>query len=208
MNKREIQIKINKIKRKINFRSGLNFRRKRVHLRGGQVRYYTVWVLEIVGVILLAFLLTKGFGMRVVCSGNSMEETIPENASLWVDKVVYHIKSPSVGDVIAFLPGGNANASYNIKRIVAVPGDKVLIENGRLYVNGKLVEGTVKEEDIKEAGRATDEITLGEEEYFVLGDNANNSEDSRYETVGNVKKSEIYGKVWFSLSFREFGLIE
>lgn len=146
--------------------------------------------------------------MRVVCSGNSMEETVPENASTWVNKVVYHIKSPERGDVIAFLPGGNANASYSIKRIVALPGDRVLIENGRVYVNDNLVEETVKEEDIKEAERAADEITLGEEEYFVLGDNANNSEDSRYETVGNVKKSEIYGKVWFVLSFHKFGLIE
>ena len=207
MNRRQLRILIDKLKRKLRFRSSLNFRRKRVRVRGEQVRFYGVWVVEILAVILLAFLLTRGMGMRVVCSGESMETTIPENASLWVNRIVYRVAAPRKGDIIAFLPRGNANASYSVKRVVGVPGDTVLIQNGKLYVNEQVVP--LKEESgIREQGRAATEITLGEDEYFVLGDNVNNSEDSRYETVGNVKRGDIYGKVWFIVSFHGFGSVD
>lgn len=209
MNRRQFRTISNKVKRKINFRSGLNFRRKRYRVRGERVKYYGVWAVELLAVILLAFFLTKAFGMQVVCSGEAMEKTIPENATTCVNRLIYHIKNPQKGDVIAFLPGGNANAGYNIKRIVGVPGDKIKIENGKLLVNDKIVEvKSLDDEKIQESGRAANEITLGKEEYFVLGDNVNNSEDSRYETVGNVKKSEIYGKVWFIPSLHGFGMVE
>lgn len=209
MNKRQFRTIFNKIKRKINFRSGLNFRRKRYRVRGERVRYYGIWAVELFAVVLLSFFITKGFGMRVVCSSEAMEESIHENATTWVNRVIYHIKSPQKGDVIAFLPGGNANAGYNIKRVVGVPGDKIKIENGRLYINDKMVEvRSLNDERIQEAGRAANEITLGKDEYFVLGDNINNSEDSRYETVGNIKKSDIYGKVWFVPSLHGFGFVD
>ena len=208
MNRRQIRILIDNLKRKMRFRSGLNFRRKRVRVRGERVRFYGIWIVEILAVILLAFLLTKGLGMRVVCSGESMETTVPENASLWVNRIVYKVSAPSRGDVIAFLPHGNANASYSVKRVVAVPGDTLLIQNGKLYVNEKAVPLRGEEPYINEEGRAASEITLGENEFFVLGDNVNNSEDSRYETVGNVKRGEIYGKVWFITSFHGFGSVD
>ena len=207
MNRRQLHIIIDKLKRKLRFRSGLNFRRKRYRVRPDHIRFYGIWVAEIAGVILLAFLLTKGMGMRVVNSGESMETAIPENASLWINRIVYKVSKPETGDVIAFLPKGNLNASYNVKRVVAVPGDTVFISNGKLYVNEKVVE-LPGEESIREEGRASSEIVLGEDEYFVLGDNVNNSEDSRYETVGNVKRGEIYGKVWFITSFKHFGSID
>lgn len=207
MNRRQLRMLIDKLKRKLRFRSGLNFRRKRFRVHQAHVRFYGIWLAEIVGVILLAFLLTKGLGMRVVCSGESMEETIPENASLWVNRMVYKVSQPEKDDIIAFLPKGNTNASYSVKRIVGVPGDTILIQNGKLYINEKVVSLKGEDESIREEGRAAGEIVLGEDEYFVLGDNVNNSEDSRYETVGNVKRGEIYGKVWFIISFRNFGFV-
>lgn len=207
MNKREFRRWTNEIKRKFRFRSGLNFRRKRYRLRGEQIRFYGIWALEIVGVIVAAYLFTQGFGIRVVCSGESMETAIPENSATWVNRVAYRFSEPKTGDIIVFMESGSSSANYNTKRVVAVPGDTVLISNGSLYVNEKKIPLNKEETAIKVAGRAASEITLGKDEYFVLGDNVNNSEDSRYESIGNVKKSEIYGKVWFILSLRAFGFV-
>ena len=124
-----------------------------------------------------------------------MTPAIAENGSVLINRIAYKIKAPKKGDVVAFMPKGNTSANYNVKRIVAVPGDTVLISNGRLYVNDKVVN--LKQSDdksIKDEGRAVTEITLGKNEYFVLGDNVNNSEDSRYGSIGKGKhqKDELY----------------
>ncbi len=208
MNRRQIRIYIDHFKRKLHISDGLNFRRRRHKIQGDAVRYYLIWALQIALVVLLAFGLTAGFGKRVSCAGESMADTIPENGNVWLNRVTYHLKEPQRGDVIAFYPKGNVNANYSIKRIVAVPGDTVLIANGRLYVNEQVTRLRQEDASIQEAGRAATVITLGEDEYFVLGDNVNNSEDSRYESVGNVSRSDIVGKVWFVLSLGSFGPIQ
>ena len=170
------------------------------------MRYYSIFVIEIVAVIVAAFLITESFGIRVACSGEAMESAIPENATTWVNRVTYKFTAPKKGEVVAFYPKGNASASLNMKRVIAVEGDTVHINNGKLYVNDEWIDmGDVV---IKDAGRAANEITLQKDEFFVLGDNVNNSEDSRYESVGNVNRSEIYGKAWFVISFHGFGLID
>lgn len=186
-------------------RSGLNFRRRRRKIQGEKVRYVSIWIVEILAVIALAFLVTLGYGKRISCSGESMTPAVAENGSVLVDRVAYHIRSPKKGDVVAFTPKGNTSANDNVKRIVAVPGDTVQIKNGRLYVNGTVTNLKQTGLSIKDAGRAETEITLGDNEYFVLGDNVNNSEDSRYESIGNVTRKEMIGKVWFCLSFKGFG---
>ena len=134
-----------------------------------------------------------------------MAPAVVENGSVLVDRVAYHIRSPKKGDVVAFTPKGNTSANDNVKRIVAVPGDTVQIKSGRLYVNGTATNLKQTGLSIKDAGRAETEIPLGDDEYFVLGDNVNNSEDSRYESIGNVTRKEMIGKVWFCLSLKGFG---
>lgn len=136
-----------------------------------------------------------------------MITTIPDESTVWVDQLKYKISDPEVGDVIAFLPNGSTSASYSIKRIVAASGDTVLIENGKLYINGEKTNLFINDTSIPEAGRAASEITLKDGEYFVLGDNPENSEDSRYESVGNVQDNQILGKVWFICSFKGFGFV-
>ena len=200
MNRRQIRIYIDHFKRKLHISDGLNFRRRRHKIQGDAVRYYLIWALQIALVVLLAFGLTAGFGKRVSCAGESMADTIPENGNVWLNRVTYHLKEPQRGDVIAFYPKGNVNANYSIKRIVAVPGDTVLIANGRLYVNEQVTRLRQEDASIQEAGRAATAITLGEDEYFVLGDNRNNSEDSRFANIGNVKEEYIIGKAWFRIS--------
>lgn len=206
MNKRQIIHMTRQMRKKIGTgRSGLNFRRRRRKIQGEKVRYVSIWIVEILAVITLAFLVTLGFGKRISCSGESMTPAVSENGSVLVDRVTYHIRSPKKGDVVAFTPKGNTSANDNVKRIVAVPGDTVQIKSGRLYVNGTATNLKQTGLSIKDAGRAETEITLGADEYFVLGDNVNNSEDSRYELIGNVTRKEMIGKVWFCLSLKGFG---
>ncbi len=198
---------LDRIKAKLPQKKGLNFRRKRKKVESKKVLHVGLWIVEIAAVVAVAYFLNIGFFTQVVCSGESMESTIPENATTWVNRVCYYFKDPEVDDVIAFTSQGLANNGYSIKRIVAVPGDTVQITNGKLYVNGERVTLHNSDLTIADAGIASEEITLGEDEYFVLGDSVNNSEDSRYVSVGNVKRDEIYGKVWFIISLSGIGIV-
>lgn len=120
-----------------------------------------------------------------------------------INRIVYNATSPKRGDIIAFKPKGNENAHYYIKRIVGLPGETVEIIENSIYINGKKIEEDYKTTDIDDVGIASEEITLGGDEYFVLGDNRENSEDSRNADVGNVKRDYIYGEVWFTVSPRK-----
>ena len=96
-----------------------------------------------------------------------------------------------------------------MKRVIAVPGDTIQIKNGAVYVNGELFDEAVETAAIEEAGVAGEELLVEEDEFFVLGDNRNSSEDSRYANIGNVKKEHIIGKAWFKISpFRDMGRIK
>ena len=114
-----------------------------------------------------------------------------------MNRFVYNVSSPRQGDVIAFLPNGNEKSHYYVRRVVACPGDTIQIKEGIVYVNGEAYQEKITVASIEDAGVASEEIKLGNDEYFVLGDNRNNSEDSRLANIGNVKKSYIIGKAWF-----------
>ena len=129
-----------------------------------------------------------------------MAETLNGGDEILVNRFIYKFTDPKTNDIIVFLPNGNEKSHYYVKRVIAVPGDTVLIQNGAVYVNGELFEEEIEVAFIEEAGIASEEITLGKDEYFVLGDNRNNSEDSRYANIGNVKKEYIIGKAWFRVS--------
>ena len=91
---------------------------------------------------------------------------------------------------------------------MGLPGEKVEIVENRIYIDGKKLEEDYKTTKIDDVGIVNEEIQLGTDEYFVLGDNRENSEDSRNADVGNVKRSYIYGKIWLILSPKEhFGLV-
>ena len=126
-----------------------------------------------------------------------------------VNRVVYNARRPGRGDIIIFKPKGNENSHYYIKRVVGLPGEKLKIIENSIYINGERLEEEYETTDLDRVGLASDEIELGEDEYFVLGDDRENSEDSRDADVGNVKREYIYGKAWFILSPREnFGFIK
>lgn len=166
------------------------------------------FIVETLAVIGLAFLLVEGFGIRIEVIGESMEPTLSDGDGVLLNRLGTNLFSLKGGTLVAFLPGGSEDASPSIKRVIAVPHDTVRIENGSIYVNGDLYEEGTATDYIEEAGLAADDLTLDDDEYFVLGDNRNNSQDSRYESVGNIKKEDMLGTVWFEVSGNGFGVLQ
>ncbi len=193
---------------KIGRGSGLNFHRRRRRIDPNARKKLAWWILEIVIVVALAAVLVLCLGMRTTTVGNSMAPEIKDGDKVLINRLVYQISSPKSGDVIVFYPNGNRKSRCYIKRVVGKPGDKVQIRDGVVYVNGEPFD-TEDTETIESAGLAQEEITVGEDEYFVLGDNRESSEDSRYANIGNVKKEDIVGKAWFVCApFHSIGRIK
>ena len=187
---------------------GMNTRYVKEYFYKKKIRSTFVWILEIIAAILLAAIFSWFFCRSVVVQEGSMEPTLVPGERVLMDSARYRLSSPKRGDIIAFRTSEDKKASIHIKRVIAVPGDTVLIQNGAVYVNGELFDEKVDVSAIEEAGLASEELKLEDDEYFVLGDNRNNSEDSRYANIGNVKKDYIIGKAWFRVSpWKKFGFI-
>lgn len=147
------------------------------------------------------------FGMKCKVVGSSMEPMLDHGQEILVNRFAYALFVPKKGDVVVFLPHGNENSHYYVKRIVAGPGDKVLIRDGKLYVNGTVSELVTQE--ILDPGIAENELTLQNGQYFCMGDNPMDGEDSRQANIGPVDKNDMIGKAWYYLRFGEkkMGLI-
>ncbi|MCD7737087.1 MAG: signal peptidase I [Lachnospiraceae bacterium] len=154
------------------------------------------WIFYIAFVIVATWLILHFVGQRTVVDGSSMNNTLIDGDNLIVEKLSYRFGDPERFDIIVFQPYEDSS-EYYIKRIIGLPGETVRIDDeGNIYINGELLEEDYGKETIENPGRAEEEITLGEDEYFVLGDNRNNSTDSRTERVGNVSRDSIVGKAW------------
>ncbi|MCB5711735.1 signal peptidase I [Lactonifactor longoviformis] len=168
-----------------------------------------LWVFEIAVVLVLAAVVSIFFCQSIVMQEGSMEPTLATQDKILINKVIYKIKEPQRGDIIAFKNSPEDHASIHIKRVIGLPGEKIQIKDGQILINGKTYMEKKDFPQISNGGLAEQTITLGKDEYFVLGDNRNNSEDSRYGDVGNVKKKYIVGKLWFVISPRsKFGFLE
>ena len=178
-------------------RNGLNFSRRRRKFNMPLFKEVMSWVIECAIVIFIAYTLVTFFGCRTTVVGNAMNDTLTNEEQILVNRFIYNVSSPKQGDVIAFLPNGNEKSHYYVRRVIACPGDTIQIKEGVVYVNGEAYQEKITVASIEDAGVASEEIKLGNDEYFVLGDNRNNSEDSRLANIGNVKKSYIIGKAWF-----------
>lgn len=159
-----------------------------------------IWVAEIAAVIFLAYFIIYYCVEKTTVIGSSMEPTLSANDHIIINKFIYRISDPKRFDVIVFKQSGKEHSYYNIKRIIGLPGETVQIKNGEVYINGEKLKETVNVESMVNYGLAAEEITLEENEYFVLGDNRNNSEDSRFASIGNIRRDEIIGKASFRLS--------
>lgn len=183
---------------------GLSFYKKKKKISPGVVREAFTWLFGILVSIFIAGVLVYFLGMTTNVVGVSMEPTLYNEQKIFINRFVYVVSSPDRGDVVVFLPNGNENAHYYVKRVVAVPGDKVIVQSGVLYVNG--IESPWVTERLSDPGIAENEITLGSGEYFCIGDNPGNSEDSRSANIGPVQETDIIGKAWFHASCEESGM--
>ena len=149
------------------------------------------------------------FGQRGSVVGDSMKPVLENGDIVLANRIVYNASKPKRGDVIIFKPKGNENSHYYIKRIIALPGESVEIVENSVYINGEKLKEDYETSKIDDVGIVNEKIKLGSDEYFVLGDDRQNSEDSRNANVGNVKYSYIYGKAWFVISPKtHFGFVK
>lgn len=158
------------------------------------------WIIEIIAAILLGYLFIQYGVERMTVSGNSMETVLNNDDSVVIEKLTGRFRGYQRFDVIAFQQNGKGHDFYNIKRVIGLPGEIVQIVGGEVYIDGELLEDPYAKTEMTNAGVASKEITLEENEYFVLGDNRNSSEDSRFANIGNIVESDIIGKVWIRLS--------
>lgn len=189
-------------------KSGLQFGKQRKKFNMPLFKEILGWIFQITIVIFVAYFIVNFWGGRSTVVGQAMADTLTSGEEVIIDRFVYAITNPKSGDVIVFLPNGNEKSHYYVRRVIGVPGDKLQIKDGAVYINGKLYDEKIEVAAMEESGLAGTEIVLGEGEYFVLGDNRNNSEDSRYANIGNVKKEYIIGKAWFRFnSLRDMGFV-
>lgn len=186
-------------------RNGLSFYQRKKKMSQEHVTEAISWIFVLVLAVVLAFFFVYTLGMKTTVIGSSMEESLHNGQIIYMNRLVYSFVAPSRGDVVVFRPNGNENAHYSIKRVVGVPGDRIVIENGQLVVNGEVKEDMF-EDKIAEAGIADSEVVLGDDEFFVMGDNVNNSEDSRSANLGKVMRSHIIGKAWLHMAMGEEGI--
>lgn len=185
---------------------GLSFYRKKKKISSAAIREVLNWFFLIFTAILIAAVLVFSIGMRTSVIGVSMEPGLYNGQEILINHLLYKLTSPKRGDVVVFLPNGNQNTHYYVKRIVALPGETLQIRDEKLYINGILAEEDEAYDKMADAGIAENEIVLGNDEYFVLGDNRNNSEDSRSGNIGPVKRDNIVGKAWFHMAATGSGM--
>lgn len=162
-------------------------------------------------VLVTVYVLITFVGQRTAVDGESMETTLSHGDNLIVDKITYRFRDPERFDIIVF-PFRYEENTYFIKRIIGLPGETVQIdEKGNIYIDGEILQESYGREIIqpKHIGIAAQPIKLGEDEYFVMGDNRNLSMDSRSNEVGNIKREEIVGRAWLRIwPLENFGVLK
>lgn len=181
----------------------------REKLEDSKLRKVLIWVFEIVVTLIFAVLTSMMLFQSVTMQESSMEPTLAVGSQYFVNKLAYKTSSPKRGDIIVFRTNGSDDAALHVRRVMGLPGETIQIVNGRILINGEAYKEGKDFPSINNPGMAANAITLEAGEYFVLGDNRNNSEDSRYADIGKVNKKYITGKLWFQISPRkEIGLLD
>ena len=185
--------------------------RRRKEQRRKNVKEVISTIIYLIILCAAVYLILHYVGQRTVVRGDSMDRTLSDGQNLIMDKISYRFHDPERYDIVIF-PGPEEYGEhpYYIKRIIGMPGEKVQIKDGKVYINDKELKSDVYgiTDSIDEAGIVQEPLTLGSDEYFCLGDNRPVSYDSRYEEVGPVHRSEIIGKVWIRIwPLNKFGKV-
>lgn len=179
---------------------GLRLRYVNNHFANTKAKEIAAWLIQIIVVIGLAAVLSVSFCQTAAMQEGSMDPTLSAGEKFLINKVAYKLGSPKRGDIIVFRLGARDKGSTHIKRVVGLPGESVQIQNGQILINGETYVEQKGFPTIANPGMAEESITLKGDEYFVLGDNRNSSEDSRFADIGNIKKDHIIGRLWFVIS--------
>lgn len=165
-------------------------------------------IIDILIVAVCVMVIPRYVIQRTIVSGSSMENTLEDGDNLLVDKFSYLMGSPDRFDVVVFYPYGEKNGEYFVKRVIGLPGETIQIIGDTIYINGEVLEENYGKDPITVQGIAEEPLTLGEDEYFLMGDNREVSYDSRYEEVGPVHEKLIVGRamvrIWPLDSFGGF----
>ncbi len=157
-------------------------------------------------IVLCVMVVPRYVIQRTIVAGTSMEDTLQDQDNLLVDKLTYRFSDPKRFEVIVFYPYGRENDDYYIKRVIGLPGETIQIVGDTVYINGEVLEEDYGKDPMTQSGIAAEPLTLGPDEYFVLGDNRSVSEDSRYEEVGPVSRDKIEGRAVLRIyPFSKFG---
>ncbi|MCR4808011.1 MAG: signal peptidase I [Lachnospiraceae bacterium] len=156
------------------------------------------WVFGVMAAVFLGIMTVNFIGIKTSVIGSSMEPGLHNGEEVLLNKIVYQFSAPARGDIIAFHPNGDENTHLYVKRIVGMPGESIQIKQGSVYIDGEM---QVMDTPTEDAGIAAEPVQLADDEYFVMGDNRENSEDSRSANIGNVSREMIEGKVWYHLKY-------
>ncbi len=160
------------------------------------IRSISGWIVDITVALAFAWFCLYAFGTQVNITGQSMTPLLDSGDVVLMNRLVYDLGKPDRMDVVVF---EREDQKTNVKRVIGIPGDIVQIRDGILYINNEMLEDADGLNHVSLAGLAENPIELGKDEYFLLGDNRDSSEDSRFANIGNVKKERILGKVWLRL---------
>ena len=177
-------------------------------LEDRKVRRTLNWIFQILVALVFGILVGISLFQSVTMQENSMEPTLQVGERFFVNRALYKVSSPKRDDIIVYKTSGSDDAALHIGRVIGLPGETVQISNGNILINGEVYDENHDFPEISNAGVASSGISLESGEYFILGDNRNNSEDSRYGDIGNINKKYIVGKVWFIISPKDkFGFL-
>lgn len=155
-----------------------------------------IFIVALVVTVLLAYFIVNYTVESTTVYEESMSPTLLVEDEVLINKFKYRFSDPDRFDVIVFIKTDKEHSYYNIKRIIGLPGETIQITDDGILVNGKVLEEIIEVEDMHNFGLAKEAISLDDNEYFVLGDNRNSSEDSRFANVGNILRDDILGKAW------------
>lgn len=170
-----------------------------------RLRLIVNWIVDIVVVISVAWFIVFSLGTQITMTGQSMDPVLSQDEVVLMNRLSVRFGKIKRFDIVVFEKEEN---KFNIRRVVGLPGETVQIKDGFLYIDDKRIDAENGLGQAALAGLAENLVLLSQDEYFLLGDNRENSEDSRFASVGNVKKGQIKGKVWLRIRpLRHFGLI-
>lgn len=213
---RKRKLKKNKLKRELentwkenNWKENPKFQEAKEKLENEKIRNVLGWIFQIAVTLAFAALVAVMMFQSVTMQESSMEPTLSVGDKFFMNRVIYKVSSPQRSDIIVFKTNASDEAALHIRRVIGLPGETVQIVDGRILIDGETYKEGKDFPMISNPGLAANAITLEAGEYFVLGDNRNNSEDSRYGDIGIVNKKYIVGKLWFTCSpIKKIGILK